>query len=65
MSKCPQNGVEYAVQLFPEILGKESQHEVTVLLKQLVLLSITAIGDRIRKMLRSVQFHRNTSASAK
>jgi hypothetical protein len=44
MGECPQKGVEYDVQLFPDILGKESQHKIAVFLKQLVLSAIAAVG---------------------
>ena len=55
-SEHPQNRVEYGVQFFAHILGKKAQHEIAVLLQQLVLPPIATIRDRIREVLSAVEF---------
>ena len=55
-----QNRVEHLVELLSSILGKESQHEAAVLLQWPILASVPAIRFRIREVLRTVQFDRDT-----
>ena len=56
LCKHPQDRIEHRIQFLAHVLGKEAQHEVAVLLKQLVLASVATIGDRIRKVLSAVEF---------
>jgi hypothetical protein len=60
-----QDGVQYEVQLFTNILSQEPQHEVPILLKQVILSAVTPVRDGIIKMLPTIQFDRHTSSSAK
>ncbi len=53
-----QNGIEHPVKLRAHVLDKKAQDEVAVLLQQLVLAPVAAIGVRIRKMLSAVQLYR-------
>jgi hypothetical protein len=58
------DGVEHEVQLLTHIFRKEAQYQVAVLLKQLILATVAAVGDRIREMLGAVQLHRHTRIGA-
>jgi hypothetical protein len=63
MTECPQDRLEHHVQFPAHIFRKEAQHQVAVLLQQLVLASVATVRDRIREMLRAVQLHRHTGIS--
>ena len=55
-SKHPQDGVENGLQLLADVLSQKAQHEVAVLLQQLVLPPIAAIRDRIGQVLSAIEF---------
>jgi hypothetical protein len=55
-SEYPQDRIEHGVQFLAHILGKKAQHEIAVLLKQLVLAPIATIRDRIREVLSAIEF---------
>ncbi len=50
-----QNRVEDQVEALPDVLGKEPQHEVAVLLEQQVLAAVTSVGVGISQMLGAVR----------
>ncbi len=54
------DGVEHHIQLLAHVFGKEAQHQIAVLLQQLVLTPVSAVRDGIREMLCTVQLHRHT-----
>ena len=54
--KHPHDRIEHGIQFLAYVLGKKAQHEVAVLLQQLVLASIATIDDRIREVLSAVEF---------
>ena len=64
MTQRPQNCVEHQVQLLAHVFSKEPQHQVAALLQQLILAPVAAVRDRIREMLRAIQFHRHTGIGA-
>jgi hypothetical protein len=47
-SEHPQDRIEHGIQFLAYVLGQKAQHEVAMLLQQLVLPSIATIGNRIR-----------------
>ena len=51
-----KDGIQHIVESLARILGEESQHKVTVFLKQGVFTPITPVGVGIGQMLRSIQF---------
>src|SRR5262245_20140753 len=63
-SKHSQNRIEHGIQVFAYVLGKEAQHEVAVLLQQLVLPPIATVRNRIRKVLSTIEFDCQTRVSA-
>ena len=60
MSERSQDGIEHPVQFPAHIFGKEAQHQIAILLEHLILPPVAPVRDRIREMLRAVQFHRHT-----
>jgi hypothetical protein len=52
-----QNGVEYLVEIPPDIFSQESPHKVAVLLQQLILPAVTAIRLGISQVLASIELH--------
>jgi hypothetical protein len=63
-SKHPQDRIEHSVQVLAYVLGKQAQHEVAVLLQQLVLPPVATIRDRVREVLSAIEFDRQTRVSA-
>src|SRR5262245_48028381 len=63
-SKYPQNHIEHGVQILADVLSKKAQHEVAVLLKQLVLPPVTTIRDRITEVLSAIEFDGYTRVGA-
>ena len=61
---CPQDRVEHHVEFLADVFGEEAQHEISVLLKQLIFAPIAAIGDWIGEMLGAVELHRDTRVGA-
>ena len=59
-----QNRVEHKVQFLTHVLGKEAQHQITVLLQQLIFAPVAAVRDRIREMLGAIQLHRHAGVPA-
>ena len=57
MAQRAENRVQHRVQVPADVLGKKPQHEIAVLLKQLVLASVAPVRDRVGEMLRAIQFH--------
>src|SRR5262245_3590202 len=55
-----QYGIQYAIELFADILCKKSQNEIAVLLQQAVFPAIASVGFRIGEMLRAIEFHNDT-----
>lgn len=55
MAERSQDRIEHQVQLPPNIFSKETQHQVSALLQQLIFPAIAAVRDRIRQMLGSIQ----------
>ena len=51
-------------QVLADVLGEEAQHEVAVLLQQLVLSPVATIRDGIREVLSAVEFDRYTRVGA-
>jgi hypothetical protein len=62
--KHAQDRIEHSIQVLAYLLGKKAQHEVAVLLQQLVLPPIATVRDRIREVLSAIEFDRQTSVSA-
>ena len=62
--KHPQDRIEHGIQFLAYVLGKKAQHEVAVLLQQLVLPSVATVRDRIREVLSAIEFDRQTRVSA-
>jgi hypothetical protein len=58
-SQSVQAGVQHQIQLLADVFGEEPQDEVAVLLKELVLSSVAAVGGRIRGVLRAVEVYRD------
>jgi hypothetical protein len=58
------DGIEHGIQFPAYVLGKKAQHEVAVLLQQLIFPSIAPIRDRIREMLCAVEFDGYTRVGA-
>jgi hypothetical protein len=56
LCKHPQDGIQHGIQFLAYVLGKKAQHEVAVLLQQLVLPPIATIRDRIREVLSAIEF---------
>jgi hypothetical protein len=63
-SERPQDRIQHQVQFLSRVLRKKAQYEVAVLLEQLILAPVTAVGDRIREMLGTIQLHRDTGIRA-
>ena len=59
-----QDGVEHQVQFLAHVFGKEAQHQIAILLQHLILAPVAPVRDRIREMLRAVEFHRHTRVGA-
>ena len=59
-----QNRIEHGVQVLADVLGKKAQHEVAVLLQQLVLPSIATIRDWIREVLSTIELDDNARVGA-
>jgi hypothetical protein len=55
-SEHPHNRIEHGIQFLAYVLRKKAQHEVAVLLQQLVLPSIATVRDRIRVVLSAIEF---------
>jgi len=62
--KHPLDRIENRIQFPAYVLVKKAQHEVAVLLQQLILPSIAPIRDRIREMLSAIQFDGQTRVGA-
>lgn len=54
MAYRTQDGIENKVKRFAHVFRKEAQHQITVLLQQLVFAPIAAVRDRICQMLSRV-----------
>ena len=52
-----QDRIEHRVQFPADIFSKKTQHQVTVLLQQLIFPAIATVRNRVREMLRAVQLH--------
>jgi hypothetical protein len=63
-SKHPQDRIEHGIQVLAYVLGKKAQHEVAVLLQQLVLPSVATVRDRIREVLSAIKFDGYTRVGA-
>ena len=57
MSERPDDRVENQVEILADVFGEEAEHEVAVLLKELVLPSISTVGGLVAEMLAAVEFH--------
>ena len=55
-NKHTQDRLEHSIQFLTYILGKKPQHEVAVLLQQLVLPSVATIRDGTGQVLSTIQF---------
>ena len=53
--KRSQDGVQNRIKALAKIFGKETQHEISMLLKQRVLASVPSIRFGVREMLSAVQ----------
>ena len=60
----PLDRIKHGIEVLAYILSEEAQHEITVLLQQLILAAVSAISLCAGKMLRAVQFDRNTQVTA-
>jgi len=49
-SKRSQDPIEHGIEIFRDVFGENTEHEVAALLKQLVLASIATIRDWVRQM---------------
>lgn len=58
-SQSVQASVQHQVQVLANVFGEEPQDEVAVLLQELILPSVAAVGDRIREVLRAIEFYRD------
>ncbi len=54
-----QARVQHQIQLLADVFGEEPQDEVAVLLKELILSPVAAVGGRIREVLRAIEFYRD------
>ena len=52
-----QNCVEHIVEILCQVFGEKSQHEIPILLQQLVFAPVATVSDRIGQVLRAVQFN--------
>ena len=52
-----QYGIQNAREILADILRKKPQNEIAVLLQQPVFAAITAVGFRIREVLRAIEFY--------
>ena len=52
-----QYRIQNAIKILTDILCQKPQNEITVLLQQPVFSAITAVGFRIREMLRAIEFY--------
>ena len=57
MAQRAENRVQHRVQVLAEVFGQKPQHEIAALLKQLILASISPVGDPVGEMLRTIQLH--------
>ena len=53
--QCSLDRIQHHVEIFAYILGEETQHEIAILLEQLVLATISAIGIGAFQVLRTIQ----------
>ena len=64
MADDPKNGVQDLLKALPDVLRQEPQHEVAVLLQQLVLPAVTAIRLGVSQVLASIELHSNAGIRA-
>ena len=57
MAQRPQNSIEYRIQVPGHVLGQKAEHQIAVLLEQLVLAPVASVGQRIRQMLWTIDFN--------
>src|SRR5699024_3754585 len=55
MCHRPQNRVQDDVELLADVLGEEAQHQIAVLLQQLILAQIAPVRDGIAEVLSAIQ----------
>src|SRR6266568_2065604 len=55
--------VQHHVEVLAHIFGEEAQHEVAVLLEQLILTAVSTIGIGTFQVLRAIQFDHHTRMS--
>jgi hypothetical protein len=58
-SQSVQARIQHQIQLLADVFGEEPQDEVAVLLKELILSPVAAVGGRIREVLRAIEFYRD------
>jgi hypothetical protein len=56
MDQRAENRIENGIEVLREVFCEKTQHDVAVLLQELVFPSITAVRRSISEMLRAVQF---------
>lgn len=57
MAQIPEDVIEHRVQFFADVFGQEAEHEVAVLLQQLVLAAAPTVRRRIAEMLRAIDLN--------
>src|SRR6478735_1669319 len=61
MAQRAENRVQHRVQIPAEVFGQKPQHEISALLKQLVLPPVAPVRDTVGEMLRTIQLHGHAS----
>ena len=52
MTERSRDGIEHVVQFLAHVFSQKTQHQIAVLLQQLIFAPVAAVRDRIRQMLR-------------
>ena len=63
MRKRPQDHAKDGVELFPDVFGQKPQREVAVFLQKHNFPPVAAVGFRVLRMLKSVQFYCQTASA--
>ena len=58
-SQCSKNPVENRIEFLGEVLGEKTEHQLSVLLQELVFAPIATVRDRVCQMLPAVHFDHN------
>ncbi len=57
MSNCTKNGIQYSIEVLPDIFGQETQHEAAVFLQESIFPPVTPVSVGVSQMLWTIQFN--------